>query len=238
MKKPYIVLKSFYSEKHLDSIFLQLEDICLSQGMYPLNRGRVFPGLLRRVENSGKLLEIDRLVTAISRSVGYDVRATKHSEFQINTVGGWHTDLGDHRGGYLPPDNADLESIETKICRVAIFSRETITNRKCTQFYVDGVPQEPPVKYGDVLIFPPEQKHRATPANIFARLAFALAIRVRVPVLSKFLHRLESSLRAFENRRAIFLTTGASEGNITDFYEQKNIEREDEQINLHSGSSS
>lgn len=231
MRKPYLVLRSFYEEDTLDYIFSCIEKHCSSKGMFSLNRGKVFPALFRRFEESEKLLRLDELVKKISKEVGYKVRATKHSEFQINTIGGWHLDLGEHLGGYLPKNIDPKKISETKIVRVGIFSKETVENNKCTQFSINNKVDIPNLKYGDVLIFPPEQKHRATPGNIFARVFFSLSLRIKFPFLSNLFLKIESIFRLFENRKAIFFTTGFSEGEITDYYEKKNLLREDNQIN-------
>lgn len=229
MKKPYFVLKSFYEQHALDEIFSAIESRCLDSGMFPLNRGKVFPALFRRILQAEKILKVEKLVVKLSDYVGFPIRSTKHSEFQINTIGGWHTDLGDHLGGYLPPTFSIEENGETKIFRIAIFSRETIQKKKCTQFKVNGVICIPSMNYGDVLIFSPEQEHRATPGNFIARVFYAVAIRLKVPLITKIFLWLESALRSLENRKAIFFTTG-SIGDITDFYEKKNLIREDQQI--------
>lgn len=230
MIKPFIVISSVYQQSELDEIFQRVEDECLAKGMLPLNRGKVFLGLLRRSKVAKVLLDPDRLVAAISEAVGYKVKMTEHSEFQINTVGAWHTDLGSHRGGYLPQGMTITPDLETKICRVAIFSREAIQRGKHTQFNVNGSIVLPTLAYGDLLVFPPEQLHRATPPNKFARAAFAIATRVKPTALAKLFFALETCLRMRENRKAIFITCGALEGGVTDHYARRNLEREDEQL--------
>lgn len=221
----YYVIRGGLSDEIVDELFGYMNNNITKCDMLALNGGLVYPALFRRhsdlytkIINSGLLQKIEMATNTD------ELRLSKHSDFHINTLGWWHDDTGKNVGGYLPPGVVD-----SKIFKVGIFEKPHDRRSPATQFKINGVVEQPELKRGDVLVFPVEIMHRGYPGSFWIRAVRTLKSNIKINALIKLFEAIESALRLSENRKVLFFTVG-KRGAILDFFEKKNMSREDVQI--------
>lgn len=217
-----IVLKNFFDQNALTQKFEFLDRSVSRTDMLTMNSGLVRPALWRNNPKIREYLCADELACELQRLIGVPLVATDHSDYHVNTLGGWHDDTGAHLGGYIP-DEAVYPSL---IFKVAVFNSSTLIEGKQTQFQIDGHYYCPDLSPGDVLCFPIEVKHRGYPGTALVRIAKKLKNRLG----GRFgLAHIERQLRGDENRKAYFFTVGAPGPNL-DFFIAASKKREDAQL--------
>ena len=223
-----IVIRNLLSRENAEDILCTVEDKILSDSLLELNNGRVFPGLFRHFPELKKLMEDDWLLNPVSAAIGckpVEVRITDHSDYHINTLGGWHNDLGDHVGGYV-----DKKYRDAKIYKLGIFysNKENQLGTLVTEFKVGKKLFRPRYEIGDILIFPIQIEHRGFPGSFMIRVMLWLSRRT---ILNNYglWNRFVNLFRQWENkkcnRKAIFFTFG-KRGAALDQFEERNITRE------------
>ena len=153
-------------------------------------------------------------------------RETQHSDYHLNTLGGWHNDLGGDFGGYVknPPKQYKIFKFGTFYSDIP----ESIA-WTATQFQVDKKVFRPKLSVGDVLIFPVDIRHRGYPGKMSWRLA-----RKFDQICSRFFKEGVVDFMSFlreksaEDRRALFFTFGMDDEVLAEF-ELNNLKRADSQ---------
>ena len=132
--------------------------------MLPLNQGKVVPNLFEALPTYSKMLKISDILKIVEQLLDEkSLRATMHSDYHLNTLGGWHNDLGIEYGGYVqnPPSNYKIFKFGTFYSNNHSSIKNTVT-----QFLVNGKKFQSRVSIGDVIIFPIDITHRGFPSRI------------------------------------------------------------------------
>ena len=197
-------------------------------GALSLNNGLVLNSLFEEQPAIFSCLNGEEFRSILSSAIGVsdeELRLTAHSDFHLNTLGGWHTDLD---AGYC----SESEAISARIYKVGIFRVDGLTNlaTKLTQFCHDGQEFVLDEFYDtDILLFPVGIRHRGYPGTILLRL-FRLMEKF-FPATTTFQFNSLRSLGAEPDRQAIFFTIGRASSEL-DCFESANMARAREQARI------
>lgn len=193
-----------------------------------LNNGLVVNSLFEQEPEIYSHLNSKEFRSILCSAIGVsdnELRITAHSDFHLNTLGGWHTDLD---AGYC----SEPEAISAKIYKVGIFRVSGLINlaTKVTQFCHDGQKFVLEEFYDtDILLFPVGIRHRGYPGtvllNLFRRIGNLFPFNTTLQFNSL------RSLGAEPDRQAIFFTIGRTSKEL-DCFESANMVRAEAQIRL------
>lgn len=210
------------------SLFELASSAAKNGGALSLNNGLVLNSLFEEQPEIFSYLNSEEFRSILSSAVGVpeeELRLTAHSDFHLNTLGGWHTDLD---AGYC----SESEAMSARIYKVGMFRVGGLTNlaTKITQFCHDGQEFVLDEFYDtDVLLFPVGIRHRGYPGTTLLRL-----FRLMGKVFSTTTTFQFNSLRFFgaePDRQAIFFTVGRASSEL-DRFESANMARAQEQARI------
>ena len=230
---PYnvFVLHNFYSAAEIKNSFDFAEASYPEAKMLRLNQGLVAPSIFAELPVFKKLLRVDDVTGLMGDLLGKpSMRETLHSDYHVNTLGGWHNDLGLEVGGYVknPPEQYEIFKFGTFYS-----NNPEKVQLTTTQFRLGNKMFRPKVSIGDVLIFPIDITHRGYPGKMSWRVA-----RKIDQILGRFVQsgtpHIQSFLRkqAGEDRRALFYTFGRDD-KVLDEFERSNMKRADSQTQAY-----
>lgn len=227
----FLVAKSKFKPKEVKDFFGFIDAHLKSEKMELLNRGYVYPALFRRQKNIHEHEFVKKLKAIISEEFQFkNLKISLHSDFHIETLGGWHTDEGKEAGGYLPNDVKKSSKIFK--CGVYLCENKSKLQNTMISFKVDGKVVQPKTEVGDIVFFPIEITHKGYSGNLIVRSIYFFTIRLDKIFNTNFSNfftklRLKNTR---DLRRAFFFTFG-EDSEVLNYFENKNFQREKNQIN-------
>lgn len=220
-------LRGIYSKKEFDDIFKTARDGANNDTLLNLLYGKVLPSLFNFNPVIKDKLVNEKLTNTIKGILNLnenELVITQHSDFHINTLGGWHKDLG--QGSYSSHEDA----VKSKIYKFGLI-KQSIEKKVnlATQFFINGKIVVPEIVDGDVILFPTYILHRGYPGNffisnfrrIFSRLISYERLYSIINNFNKFFKQ--------KDREAIFFTFGKDSEMLSDF-ENANLQRAEKQF--------
>jgi hypothetical protein len=171
-------------------------------------------------------IELKELLGKISNCNQADIVISEHSDYHINTLGGWHDDI--EGGSYCTYKDAE----DAGIHKFGIFLADASTIKNIgTQFKFNRRFIHPQIQLGDILLFPVGLKHRGYPGKLVTGVVRKIArfLNIKQSIYIRFVKKMLKE----PNRRAIFFTFGR-DCEVFRKFEDKNIKRASDQINLLS----
>lgn len=217
-----MVIQDFFEESHIDLFF----DTCFKHieknpsSLIEANSGQVINMLFEEIPSLKNFFDTEELRSCLSKATGCyidDIVISQHSDFHVNTLGGWHNDIDGKN--YCTHE----EAIKAKIFKFGIFkSEEKYMKSIGTQFFYEKKYFIPELKKGDILIFPVGINHRGYPGKFLVSLIrkFFSALNIKNFNIISFFRRILNE----PDRSAIFFTFGK---NCPEFkkFETNNIKR-------------
>tara|TARA_B100000242_G_C43052322_1_gene491773 strand:+ start:1047 stop:1784 length:738 start_codon:yes stop_codon:yes gene_type:complete len=189
------------------------------------NEGRVLNMLFNEIPSLKKKFEkteLKDLLSEVSNCSSSDLVISEHSDYHINTLGGWHDDIEGRN--YCSYEDAESAGIY----KFGIFLADpSIIKNIGTQFKINNKLIRPKMKLGDILLFPVGVKHRGYPGK-FTTAIIRKFVRFFNLEHTKILEFIKEFFKE-PNRRAIFFTFG-KESEVFRIFEKNNIERALDQI--------
>ena len=227
----FLLAKNIFNKKEIEDFFDFIEKRISKNDMKMLNRGLVYPALFRRNDEIYKHDFVGKLQNLINEKFNFKkLKISLHSDYHIETLGGWHTDEGKDFGGYLPEDLDGKSKIYK--CGVYLCSDQSKLKKTMISFKEEEETIKPDTEIGDVIFFPIEVTHRGYQGNMFVRMAYSFLIRFdkffNTKITNNFTNLRLNNTKNF--RKAFFFTFG-EDSEILAYFENKNFKREADQIN-------
>lgn len=214
-----VVLRDFFSDAKTNNFFSVCDEVIKKSKLISANHGRVLNMLFDQAPSLREKFLDPKLVEQLSKIAQCDsseLRITRHSDYHINTIGNWHTDLD---MGYCTRDEAQ----EAGIFKFGIFmANEAHLDKIGTQFRNRSGRFRPKLQKNDILIFPVGIEHRGYCGKFVTRLVKLLLkpLKLRSQNINKYLY----SFLGEPDRKAIFFTFGRDSVALTKF-ESNNLAR-------------
>ncbi len=220
-------LRGVYSEKEFNDIFKSVKEGTDERSFLNLLYGKVLPSLFEFNPDIKNMLVNEKLINCIKKILNFkenELTITKHSDYHINTLGGWHKDLG--QGSYSSYENA----VKSKIYKYGLIKQSSEKKvNLATQFFINGKVVVPEIVDGDIILFPTYILHRGYPGNLFISNLRRIFSRI---ISYKRLNLIINKLNEFskqKDREAIFFTFGKDSEMLEDF-ERANLQRAKKQF--------
>ncbi|MDG0980904.1 MAG: hypothetical protein P8O79_14340 [Halieaceae bacterium] len=219
------VIRGIFSDAQTENLFSVCDDVIKKSKPISANHGCVLNMLFDEAPNLRKKFLDPKLVEQLSKISQCDpseLRITRHSDYHINTIGNWHTDLD---MGYCTSDEAE----EAGIFKFGIFAADKAYLHKIgTQFRTQFGKFRPKLQKNDILIFPVGIEHRGYCGKFVTRLVkfFLKSLDLGSQNINKYLYPLLGE----PHRKAIFFTFGRDSVALHKF-ESNNIARAEMQNN-------
>lgn len=221
-----VVLRKFFSDTKTDNLFRLCDEVIKKTKSISANHGQVLNMLFDQAPSlKGNFLDpkLVEQLSKISQCDSSELRITRHSDYHINTIGNWHTDLD---MGYC----SSYEAEEAGIFKFGIFMADEAHLHKIgTQFRNRSGKFRPKLQKNDILIFPVGLEHRGYCGKFVTRLVKFLLkpFRLRSQNINKYLYPFLGE----PDRKAIFFTFGRDSVALTKF-ESNNLARAEMQNNI------
>lgn len=220
-------LRGIYDKTQLSNLYKFLEKKVDKDNLINLLHGKVLPMLFDYYPDIKDFLITDKLLSAIENTLDIkpeELKISSHSDYHINTLGGWHRDLGD--GTYASYSDA----ANSKIYKFALIKQNPLNKiNLSTQFFINKKIVKPNLLDGDVILFPTYILHRGYPGNFIVSNLRRILFRVmRYDKLDYIITNL-NKLFIKSNREAVFFSFGLNTKTFQEF-ELTNIRRAKDQI--------